>query len=140
MTVLGIDYGERRIGLAITDELDMIASPLKTIENNPATLAEIKKVVDERKVDTIVVGLPLSLSGEMGPSGLKAKAFADSLRAEVSITVDTFDERLTTVQAERSMLRHDVTRAKRAKHINEMAAQILLQSYVDCRKRRRGEK
>ena len=137
MTTLGIDYGEKRIGLAISDELEIIASPLATIPNDPNTLNELQRIVAERKVDTVVVGLPLNMDGSLGPSGKAAQAFAQALRDRLKIAVETIDERLTTVQAERAMLAHDMTRAKRARRRDEMAAQMLLQSFMDARKRRR---
>ncbi|HUW30437.1 MAG TPA: Holliday junction resolvase RuvX [Planctomycetota bacterium] len=135
MILLGIDYGTKRIGLAITDELEIIASPLKTVPNDPAGLDELRKIVSERRVELVVVGLPLNMDGSLGPAGKAAEAFAEKLRAELAAPVETFDERLTTVQAERSMLMHDISRAKRAGRRDEMAAQIMLQSCVDARKR-----
>ena len=135
MILLGIDYGTKRIGLAITDELEIIASPLKTIPNDPAGLDELRKIVAERRVELVVVGLPLNMDGSLGPSGKAANAFAEKLRKELAAPVETFDERLTTVQAERSMLMHDLSRAKRAGRRDEMAAQIMLQSCIDARKR-----
>ena len=137
MTALGIDYGEKRIGVAVTDELEIIASPLATIANDSGTVGELQRIVSERRIDTVVVGLPLNMDGTLGPSGKAAQAFARVLQARLTIaTVDTIDERLTTVQAERAMLAHDLSRAKRARRRDEMAAQMLLQSYIDRKKRR----
>ena len=138
MTSLGIDYGDKRIGLAITDELEIISSPLKTIPNDGKTIGEIRQIITERKVDTVVVGMPLNMDGTLGLAARKSQEFARKLKAEVAAEVKTFDERLTTVQADRAMLMHDVSRAKRAKHRDEMAAQILLQSYVDSKKTRKA--
>lgn len=136
MITLGIDYGEKRIGLAISDELEIIASPLTTVPNDPNTLNELQRIVAERKVGMVVVGLPLNMDGTLGPSGKAAQAFAEALNAKLGIAVETIDERLTTVQAERAMLAHDLTRAKRARRRDEMAAQMLLQSFIDAKKRR----
>ena len=136
MTALGIDYGEKRIGVAVTDELEIIASPLATIANDSGTVAELQRIVSERRIDTVVVGLPLNMNGTLGPSGKAAQAFARVLQARLNIAVETIDERLTTVQAERAMLAHDLSRAKRARRRDEMAAQMLLQSYIDRKKRR----
>ena len=135
MTALGIDYGTKRIGLAITDELEIIASPLKVIPNDAKTLAEIKGLVAQRKIDTVVVGLPLKMDGSVGPAAEAATRFAEALQKEVNATVQTFDERLTTAQAERAMLRHDVSRTRRARRRDQMAAQFLLQSFIDSKKR-----
>jgi len=133
--LLGIDYGTKRIGLAITDELEIIASPLKTIPNDPNSIDEIRKIATERGVQLVVVGMPLNMDGSLGPAGKAVQKFAEKLRAEMAAPVETFDERLTTAQAERSMLMHDLSRAKRAGRRDEMAAQIMLQSCIDARKR-----
>ena len=136
MVILGIDYGERRIGLAITDAEEIIASPLKTISNDDKLFDELDAVVKERKVGGIVVGMPYNMNGTLGPAGEKVQRFAEQLRERLGVPVGTIDERLTTVQAERAMLRHDMSRARRRSRIDEMAAQILLQSHIDARKRK----
>ena len=137
MTKLGIDYGERRIGLAITDALEMIASPLETLQNDKAFLQKLKEIIDDRNVDTVVVGMPLSMDGTRGPAAEKTERFVESLKAELEIEVATFDERLTTAQAQRWMISHDISRKKRAKRVDEMAAQMILQTYMDASKRKR---
>ena len=137
MVILGIDYGERRIGLAITDAEEIIASPLKTLPNDAKLFDELSEIVKERKVGEIVVGIPYNMNGSLGPAGEKVLQFAEQLRERLGVPVDTIDERLTTVQAERAMLRHDMSRARRRSRVDEMAAQILLQSHVDARKRKK---
>ena len=140
MAVLGIDYGERRIGVAISDDLEMIASPFDTLQNDDTLLPRLKQIVAERNVREVVVGLPLNMDGTQGASAKKAVRFAQKLEAELDVGVETFDERLTTMQAERSMLRHDISRARRAKRIDEMAAQIMLQSRLDAAKRKKSRR
>jgi len=135
MTILAIDYGEKRIGLAVTDELEIIASPLETVANDPAGLGRIRKVVVDRRVDTVVVGLPLNMNGTAGPAAHKALEFARSLQTAIAAAVVTYDERLTTVQAERSMLERDMSRARRRKRIDQMAAQVLLSDFLESGKR-----
>jgi len=135
LTILGIDYGEKRIGLAITDELEIISSPLETVANDRAGLDRIKAVIAERRVGTVVVGLPLNMNGSAGPAAQKAEAFARRLEAETDVTVVSFDERLTTVQAERSLLERGMSRARRRKRIDQAAAQVLLRDYLEWRKR-----
>jgi len=137
VVILGIDYGERRIGLAITDAEEIIASPLKTLPNDAKLFDELSEIVKERKVGEIVVGIPYNMNGSLGPAGEKVLQFAEQLRERLGVPVDTIDERLTTVQAERAMLRHDMSRARRRSRVDEMAAQILLQSHVDARKRKK---
>ena len=140
MAVLGIDYGERRIGVAISDDLEMIASPFDTLQNDDTLLPRLKQIVAERNVREVVVGLPLNMDGTQGASAKKAVRFAQKLEAELDVGVETFDERLTTVQAERSMLRHDISRARRAKRIDEMAAQIMLQCRLDAASRKKSRR
>jgi putative Holliday junction resolvase len=136
LTLLGVDYGERRIGLAITDAMEMIASPMQTLQNDKTFIARLKEIVRAHNVDTVVVGMPLKLDGSRGPAAEKTARFADELQGELDADVTTFDERLTTVQAERSMLRHDISRKKRAQRRDEMAAQFMLQTYMDAKKRK----
>jgi len=135
-----VDYGARRIGLAITDAMEIIASPLETIENDDVCIRKLKEIVHEHEVDKVVVGMPLKLDGRPGPAAEKTRRFVRKLEAELEVGVDTFDERLTTAQAERAMLRHDISRARRAKRIDQMAAQIMLQSYMDATKRKQKRK
>jgi len=137
LVILGIDYGERRIGLAITDAAEIIASPLKTLANDDKLFDLLHATVKERKVEAIVVGMPYNMNGSLGAAGGKVLRFVEQLRERLAIRVETVDERLTTVQAERAMLRHDISRARRRSRVDEMAAQILLQSYIDARKRKR---
>lgn len=140
MTVMAIDYGDRRVGVAVTDELEMIASPLETVENDDQLVAHLSEIIRTRKVDTVVIGLPLNMNGSKGPAAEKSLAFAERLQAETDATVETFDERLTSAQADRALLRHDVSRSKRARRVDEMAAQFILQSYLDAKesRKRRG--
>ena len=136
MTLLGVDYGERRIGLAITDALEMIASPMQTLLNDQTFIPKLKEIIRDRNVDTVVVGMPLKLDGSRGPAAEKTERLVEKLQAELDVDVTSFDERLTTAQAERSMLRHDISRKKRAQRRDEMAAQFMLQSYMDAKKRK----
>ena len=130
---LGIDLGEVRIGLAISDQLGAMAHPLRTLANSPRVLDEICAVVAGEGVGGIVLGLPKNMDGSLGPAAAKAKAFADQLRAKLpALQVVLWDERLTTVEAQRAL--HAAGRnAKRSrKVIDQVAAQILLQNYLDA--------
>lgn len=133
MRILGIDYGERRIGLAISDPLGMMAHQLDiiTVESDDDALAQLRKIVDEREVDKLVVGLPINMNGTEGPQAESARAFAVKLEAGLGLPVEMQDERLTTVRAERAMLDADMTRKRRGKRRDRMAAQFLLQTYLD---------
>ena len=132
MTVLGIDFGLKRIGLAFSDPGGRIAFPGRVITGTPeAAVAEVAREAAERRAGTIVVGLPKNMDGSRGDMADRAAAFADALRAATVAEVDTWDERLTSVQADRAMLAGDLSRKKRKQHIDALAAQIMLQSYLD---------
>jgi putative pre-16S rRNA nuclease len=135
---LGVDLGERRIGLALSDEDGIVASPLATVERtgDRAAVREIARVVREREVDEVVLGLPLRLDGTEGPAAAAAQAFAERLRAEIDRPVHLWDERMTTVLAERAMIEGGARRGERKEKIDRVAAALLLQSFLDAHPRR----
>ena len=137
MRIMALDVGTKRIGVAMSDELFLTAQGADTIYriSLDADLAKIKKVAEDNGVSEIVVGLPINMNGTYGAKAKEIELFADSLTKVVSIPVKTWDERLTTVQAENVLLEADVSRAKRKKSIDKLAAQFILQSYLDSRKR-----
>jgi putative Holliday junction resolvase len=131
---LGLDLGDVRIGVAISDSLAITAQPLETIQRiGPRKdLKLIGELVRSRGVGTIIVGLPLLLSGEEGTKAGEAREFADQLRRRCQgVQVKLWDERLTTVVAERTMLSGNVRRAKRKESVDALAAVLILQSYLD---------
>ena len=137
MRIMGLDYGTKRIGVAMSDELLLTAQGSKTIFNNTLseTIAAIVKVVNENEVVEIVVGLPISMNGSHSQKTKEVIEFTGELTKSVSVPVKTWDERLTTAQAERALLEADMSRAKR-KRLNDMvAAQLILQGYLDHRRR-----
>jgi putative Holliday junction resolvase len=131
--VLGIDHGEARIGLAVSDELGMLAHPLETIhlKNTPDPLARIAAICERDRIASIILGLPRNMNGSYGPAAEKIRAFAEKLRARVTCEVKLWDERLTSVAAQRSL--HEVGRnVKNSREIiDQVAAQIILQSWLD---------
>jgi putative Holliday junction resolvase len=128
--ILGIDFGHARIGLAISDELRLLAHPLETLANKDAA-KRIADIVRERKIDKIIVGVPRHMSGEIGEAANNALEFAGRLRAQIPCPVETWDERLTTVAAERA-LRGAGKKARKTRNIvDQVAAQMILQSYLD---------
>ena len=131
--LLGIDLGRARTGVAISDELGMLAHPLETIVTQSAEhlLARIKKIVAEKNVERVVVGLPRHMNGSLGEGAKEAQAFAEKLRLLVSCEVVTWDERLSTVAAERALrAAGKKTRETRAVR-DQVAAQMILQNYLD---------
>jgi putative Holliday junction resolvase len=130
---LGIDLGEARIGLAISDDLGMLAHPLETIhlKQVPEPLARIADIVTRDRVGTIVLGLPRNMDGSYGPAAEKARAFAERLRTCVACEVKLWDERLTSVAAQRALHEsgHDVKSSRPI--IDQVAAQMILQGWLD---------
>jgi len=135
MRVLGIDFGEKRVGLALSDPMGWTAQGLSTLEPKSMNelLDKLAEVIAEREVTELVVGLPQNMNGSLGPKAEEAKRFANRLSERFGLPVHLVDERLTTVQAEREMLRADMSRKKRRKRIDRMAAQFILQRFLDSR-------
>ena len=133
MRVLAIDHGTKRLGLALSDETGTIAQPLQFLSAEPgATLLErLKEIVDARKVEEIIVGLPRNMNGTYGPAAEKAREFVASLKQVLTVPIRTWDERLTTVQANRFLIDSGMRREKRKERVDQTAAAILLQSYLD---------
>ncbi len=131
---MGLDVGERRVGVAVSDELGAIATPLATVQRGPRDLAELDRLVRDWNVSQLVVGMPTGLSGREGPQAALVRVFAARLERELDPTVAVlyWDERLTTAIAERSMLEAGTSRARRKERIDAVAAAVLLQSYLDA--------
>jgi putative Holliday junction resolvase len=129
--ILGIDFGRVRIGLAISDELRLLAHPLETLLASKDALNRIAEIVRERKIDKIVVGIPRHMSGEIGQSAKEALAFANKLRTHIPCSVESWDERLTTAAAERALRDTGKKTRKTRNIVDQVAAQMILQSYLD---------
>jgi putative Holliday junction resolvase len=131
--ILGIDFGRARIGTAISDELLLLAHPLETIPANERAAARVAEIVHERKVDHVVVGIPRQMKGTIGAAATETLEFVERLRANLPCAVVTWDERLTTVAANRALREAGKkTRATRA-YVDQVAAQMILQGYLDRR-------
>ena len=129
--ILGIDFGRARIGLAISDELRLLAHPLETIRNDNGAIAKIAELVRNRKIDKVIVGIPRHMSGRVGESATSALQFVEKLRTQLTCAIETSDERLTTVAAERA-LRQSGKKTRETRHvIDQVAAQMILQTYLD---------
>ncbi len=133
MRILAIDHGTKRMGIALSDELKMIAQPLEFIPARPFPdfLARLNELLREKEVELVLVGLPRSLSGGNGPAALKVEEFVDALKSAVPVPIKTWDERLTSAQANRLLIEGNVRHRKRKANVDKMAAAILLQSYLD---------
>ena len=131
--ILAVDFGRARIGLAISDELQLLAHPLETIAASKDAIARIAALVDERKIDKVIVGLPRRMSGDIGPAATEALQFVEKLRAVLPCEVVTWDERLSTVAANRA-LREAGKRSRATRgYVDQVAAQMILQGYLDSR-------
>ncbi|MBI2916585.1 MAG: Holliday junction resolvase RuvX [Chloroflexi bacterium] len=131
--VLGLDLGEKRIGLAVSDPTGLLVVDSWVLERQTegATLDSLAKLCQERQVERIVVGLPRSLEGGLGPQAQLTLDFVHRLAERVALPVDTWDERLSTVAAERALRESGMRREKRRQHRDAVAAALLLQSYLD---------
>lgn len=133
MRVLSIDHGSKRMGLAISDEGKMIALPLEYFPAEPfqAFVNRVKQLIKEKEVELILVGLPRNMDGSYGSAALKVREFVAVLHETVGVPIKTWDERLTSAQANRFMIEGNVRRDKRKEKVDQTAAAILLQSYLD---------
>jgi putative holliday junction resolvase len=134
MRILALDPGTRRIGVAISDELKIIAQPLEFIPAEPMSVFfdRLNAILHEKEVELIIVGMPRNMDGSYGPAALAAQEFTAALRENVAVPIKTWDERLTSVQANRLLIEANVRREKRKEMVDKMAAAILLQSYLDA--------
>jgi putative Holliday junction resolvase len=132
---LGLDLGEARIGIALSDPDRRVAIPLGTVTvgSPPGDLLAIGELVAEHGVTVVVVGIPMSMSGERGPRAQHAAAFAQALRGAVAVPVELQDERLSTVEAERSLRSAGVLGRRRRAVVDRAAAAVILQSWLDSR-------
>ena len=135
---MGLDIGERRVGVAIGDELGMISSPLTVVQRRDGDLAELRDLAIAKGVDRLVVGLPTGLSGREGPQAATVRQFADALGTAVGpdIRIVFWDERLTTAVAERTLHESGRWRRRQKGDVDAVAAAVILQGYLDaCRAR-----
>jgi putative Holliday junction resolvase len=139
--VLALDLGKRRIGLALSDALGITAQGLETLErtNIREDLARLVKLAAENDVGLILMGDPLHMSGRAGRQAEYTREFAERLRAASGLPVDLWDERLTTVEAQRVLRQSGISVEKRAKAVDRLAAVILLESYLDARSHHSGQ-
>ena len=133
MRILALDHGTKRVGVAVSDETKTIAQPLEYILTEPFApfLERLKKLIVEKEVEIILVGMPRNMDGSYGPAAQKVETFVAVLRGAITVPIKTLDERLTTAQANRVLIQGNVRRDKRKENVDKMAAAILLQSYLD---------
>lgn len=134
MRILAIDHGTRRMGVAVSDALKTIALPLEFIPAEPsaALFERLKDLIREKEVDLILVGMPRNMDGSYGPAAEKVREFVARLEKEVTVRVRLWDERLTSTQANRLLTEANVRGRRRREKVDQTAAAILLQSFLDA--------
>ena len=136
MSILCIDYGSKTLGIAVSDDLGMMGHGIGKIRRRTKALdfAELRRHIDRYGVDTILLGLPCNMDGSIGPAAQNVLGFAEELKAEFGLPVETWDERLSTFEAEDRLIGADMRSKKRRKVIDTVAAAIILQGYLDHKK------
>jgi len=127
---MALDVGEKTVGIAVTDELGITASPRETLRRDGTEMDRLVRLVKDEEIGEVVVGLPISLNGTLGPSAQKVLQFVDELRGRLEVPVETWDERLTTAEAEKMLIAADTRRSKRRQVIDQIAATLILQGYL----------
>jgi putative holliday junction resolvase len=132
---LGIDYGSRRVGMALSDPLRIIASGAGVLQNSPALVATLARFIEEHQVVQVVVGMPYAPDGGPGKKGKEVEEFIRRLAAVVSVPIDTWDESFTTVEASAAIRRAGMKKKQRQQKgvLDEMAARLLLQEYLESK-------
>ncbi|MCL0106194.1 Holliday junction resolvase RuvX [Peptococcaceae bacterium] len=136
MRILGLDIGDKIVGVSISDSLGLTAQALRVIQrsNDKKDIEALKKIIDKYQVERIVVGLPKNMNGTLGIQAEKIKEFSCKIKKHVEVPLEFWDERLTTVEAEKLLIRADMSRKKRKKVIDKLAATFILQGYLDRQK------
>lgn len=138
MRTMGLDYGDRRIGVALSDAFGWTAQGLAVIERRggETEMDQLVRLCAENEVSEIVVGLPKNMNGSIGPRGEICIEFAESLKQKLKLPVHLWDERLTTVSAHKTLIEADVSRKKRKQVVDKMAATLILQNFLDSKTKR----
>jgi len=133
--ILGIDYGERRVGFAVSDPAGVMATPLRIAEvrSDREAVDEVRRACADTEAERVVIGLPLTLKGERGPMAAKVEAFGRAVAAALGLPVEFWDERFSTATVERTLLDADMSRRRRKEVRDKLAAQVTLQCYLDAK-------
>ena len=137
MRLLGLDIGTKRIGIAVSDDLGLTATPLSVLKRSSLNidLADIARIAAEECVELIVAGMPLNMDGSKGPSAEKAERFLKKLGEHTEIKIKTWDERLSTKAVTKVLIEADMTRAKRREVVDKLSASYILQGFLDSKKK-----
>lgn len=140
MRIMGLDVGEKTIGVAVSDPLGWTAQGVTTIRRRGSLEEDLKailRLVQEYRVERVVVGLPRNMNGSLGPQAKKVLDFMQALEERLKLPVVPWDERLTTSAAERVLIAADLSRRRRKGVVDRLAAVLILQSYLDCQQQNR---
>ncbi|GFP21613.1 putative holliday junction resolvase [Candidatus Hakubella thermalkaliphila] len=140
MRKLALDIGHKRIGVAISDELNLVATPLEVLKRNRKWVDDLRNILSRYQVDEIIIGLPTSLRGSVSPENRKLLDNVSAILDPLGIPVRTWDERYTTTMAEKAMREREIPGWKIGKKVDMVAAAFILQNYLDYLRRGRGEK
>lgn len=137
MRIMGLDVGDRTIGIAVSDAMGWTAQGVEVIRRTSLAkdLSRLRELITVHEVTSFVVGLPKNMNGTIGPQGEKVLEFAERLKQTFALPVVLWDERLTTVAAQKTLIAADVSRAKRKQVVDKMAAALILQGYLDSKPR-----
>jgi putative Holliday junction resolvase len=137
MRIMGIDYGDKRVGIALSDPLGLMAQGLKTLPNKvyDKMLESIFQIIKEYDVNLIVLGLPKNMNGTIGPRAESVMAFAEALKEKIDVPIHFWDERLSTVEAHKTMIDAGMSRSKRKNKVDSVAAVLILQGFLDFKGR-----
>ncbi|MDF9407819.1 MAG: putative Holliday junction resolvase [Pelotomaculum sp. PtaB.Bin013] len=139
MRIMGLDLGDKRIGVAVSDPMGWTAQGVEVIVSKGSSKADIEKIremVQKYEVEQIVVGLPINMDGSYGQRAEKTRIMANRLAGTLHLPVELWDERLSTVQAEKLLIEADLSRSKRRRVVDKMAAALILQGYLDSRNKK----
>jgi putative Holliday junction resolvase len=134
--IMALDVGGKRTGVAVADELGIIATPIGYVRRGTGDRAAFQELIERWQVDALVVGLPTSLSGKEGPQAAEVRTYANALAKELSLPLEFWDERLTTTIAERALIAGGHRRNRRKERVDAVAAAVILQGYLDAKRRK----
>lgn len=132
--LVALDVGERRVGVAVSDELWLVASPVESVDMKRDGMDRLVALIERYDPERIVIGLPIGMSGREGPQAAATRAFAQQLRDRIDLPIVFWDERLTTFMADQSLIEAGHRRARRKQHVDAVAAALILQSYLDSQR------
>lgn len=140
MRMMALDIGTKRVGVAMSDEMGWTAQPLEVVPRRPEAgfVRRVKELIDQHQVRRLILGLPVRLDGTVGPEAQAVLQLAERLKTEIDVPIETWDERLTTTEAEDVLLEADVSRKKRKQVIDKIAAALILKSYLEAAERTGG--